>query len=139
MLKSKSAAVLPESFMTISASVSPFWQLTWKQFAEMIEYSPGEAKQRLCEVWKLTNEIGTDLRLLSRRLHSSVLDTLGLTAAIDAYCKEITKKHGIETDLSQTELPKSISSETSLCMFRILQEGPRDGGYTDRSNGSHKK
>jgi len=94
--------------------------------SEMIELSPGKAKQRLCEMWKLANEIGTDLHLLSRRLHSSVLDALGLTTAIDAYCKEITKKHGIEIDLSQKTLPKSISSDINLCLFRIMQEGLRN-------------
>jgi PAS domain S-box-containing protein len=94
--------------------------------AETVEDSPAQAKQRIRELWDVVSEIGNDLHVLSHRLHSSVLDALGLTAAIKAYCQEFEKKHAIEINVIQTKLPKSVSPEINLCVFRILQEGLRN-------------
>jgi len=102
--------------------------------AEMTKDSATEASRRLHELWNLASEIGADLHSFSHRLHSSRLETLGLGASVDSYCKEFAQKHGIEIDLACEQLPKPIPSETTLCLFRILQEALRNAMKHSRAS-----
>ena len=92
--------------------------------AEMVANSPIAAKLR--ELWTIVDGIGADLHLLSHRLHSSTLEILGLTAAVGSLCKEIEKQHGVEIDFDHQDIPRSISPEIALGLFRIIQEGLRN-------------
>ena len=74
-----------------------------------------QARQRL-------SEIGKDIQALSHRLHSSKLEYLGLAAAAGSFCKELSDQQSVEIDFSHTGIPRSVPTEISLCLFRILQE-----------------
>jgi signal transduction histidine kinase len=93
------------------------------------EATPGSLKdvhKQLHELAKSTSELGSDLHTLSHRLHSSTLESLGLVPAVDALCREFTCKQGISVDFSSVEIPRSINSDTALCIFRIVQEALRN-------------
>lgn len=68
------------------------------------------------------SEIGKDIQALSHRLHSSNLEYLGLAAAAGSFCKELSEQHRVEIDFSHTGIPRNVSQEISLCLFRVLQE-----------------
>jgi signal transduction histidine kinase len=51
------------------------------------------------------------------------LEYLGLTGAASAYCSERSEQHNLDIDFHSEDLPKDLSSEVSLCLFRVLQEG----------------
>ena len=85
-----------------------------------------DAHQQLHELLRSTSELGTDLHTLSHRLHSSTLESLGLVPAVSALCKEFTAQQGIKVHFTSTEIPRWLQSETSLCVFRIVQEGLRN-------------
>ncbi len=71
-------------------------------------------------------EIGSDLHSVSHRLHSSTLESLGLTAGVRSFCAEFSSHRAIEVEFVHKSLPKSINPDTALCLFRIVQEGLRN-------------
>jgi PAS domain S-box-containing protein len=68
------------------------------------------------------SDIARDMRALSHRLHSSHLEILGLVAAASAYCRERSNQHKVEIDFHSEHIPRDLSYQVSLCLFRVLQE-----------------
>jgi signal transduction histidine kinase len=66
--------------------------------------------------------LGSDIQALSHRLHSSKLDYLGLAAAANSFCKELSEQHQIEIRFRHAGIPVDMPKEVSLCLFRVLQE-----------------
>jgi signal transduction histidine kinase len=59
---------------------------------------------------------------LSHRLHSSKLEFLGLAKAAADYCGELAGQHKVQIDYREENLPRDLSPEISLSIFRVLQE-----------------
>lgn len=78
--------------------------------------------QNIEQVRQEALNLATDLQALSHRLHSSKLEYLGLAAAARSFCKEFSKRHNVEVDFSSDNVPGTLPSEISLCLFRVLQE-----------------
>ena len=74
------------------------------------------------EIKAQIRELGRDIHGLSHRLHSSKLEHLGLVAACNGFCKEISERHLVEITLRSEDIPKNLPRETSLCLFRVMQE-----------------
>ena len=68
-------------------------------------------------------EIAQDVQGLSHRLHSSKLDYLGLATAARSFCRELSEKTKVEIVFGHAGVPRTLSKEVSLCLFRVLQEG----------------
>jgi signal transduction histidine kinase len=69
-----------------------------------------------------TKRLSDDVHRLSHELHSSVLDHLGLVAAAQTLCDEVSRQHKVFVRFTETNFPADLSQEVSLCLFRILQE-----------------
>jgi PAS domain S-box-containing protein len=67
-------------------------------------------------------EIAKDVQGLSHRLHSSKLEYLGLAAAANSFCRELSEQQNVKIEFSHADVPRSLSREISLCLFRVLQE-----------------
>ena len=59
---------------------------------------------------------------LSHRLHSSKLEYLGLSTAANSFCKELSEHNRVQIKFSHAGIPRTLSKEVSLCLFRVLQE-----------------
>ena len=94
--------------------------------AEAISTSPQDATRQLHELLNSASEIGADIHTLSHRLHSSSLESLGLIPAVTALCKEFTTQQGIKIDFRYDNVPRGISPNAALCVFRIIQEALRN-------------
>jgi len=70
-----------------------------------------------------TREIGTDIHRLSRQLHPSQLEVLGLVPALRGYCADLSKQKGLPIDFRHEGTPQELPPEVSLCLYRIVQEG----------------
>ena len=97
-----------------------------EELAENIGHSDAQVGQRLHELWNRVCELGADLHVLSHRLHSSTLESLGLVAGVRAFCEEFTDQQEINVDFTYDNVPLGISGDAALCLFRILQEGLRN-------------
>ncbi len=83
---------------------------------------PLEVRSRMGNLQRQTVELANDVQSLSHKLHSSKLKYLGLPAAIRSFCKEFGEQQEVEIDFKAHEAPVSLSPDTSLCLFRVLQE-----------------
>jgi signal transduction histidine kinase len=50
------------------------------------------------------------------------LDYLGLTAAVKGFCREFGQRQNMEIDFKSHDVPTSLPSDISLCLFRVVQE-----------------
>jgi signal transduction histidine kinase len=81
-----------------------------------------QAKSYTEEIKEQINELGRDLQALSHRLHSSKLDYLGLESACKGFCTELSARPNVEIEFHSENIPPKLPKETSLCLFRVLQE-----------------
>jgi PAS domain S-box-containing protein len=80
--------------------------------------------ESIASLSKLTN----DIQSLSHRLYSSSLEILGLVPSIRSLCAEFAGKHGVEIEFNPVDVPDNLSTDTTLALFRIAQEGLRNVG-----------
>jgi PAS domain S-box-containing protein len=83
-------------------------------------------KKELREIWRLTNEIATDIQHMSHQLHPSKLHYLGLAATVRQLCKEFSEQHKIEVECTVKDLPEDLEENVSLNLFRTVQESLRN-------------
>jgi len=81
-----------------------------------------QARTHAEEIKKQIRDLGSDIQALSHRLHSSKLEYLGLVAACNGFCRELSERHVVEVEFYSENVPKNLPSEISLCLFRVLQE-----------------
>jgi PAS domain S-box-containing protein len=68
-------------------------------------------------------KISQDVHSLSRQLHPSILDDLGLIKAVESECTEFSRREGIEIVFDHENIPTVIPKDVSLSLYRIIQEG----------------
>jgi signal transduction histidine kinase len=85
------------------------------------EVTPGIG-DALDDLRRHTSEITDDVHRLSHRLHSSMLDYLGLVPALQKLVSEFSKRHGISMSFTHSCLPPSLPPDVALCLFRIAEE-----------------
>ncbi|HXY09979.1 MAG TPA: PAS domain S-box protein [Terriglobales bacterium] len=83
---------------------------------------PPDILRRMRELQTQTMELSTDVQTMSHALHAPKLELLGLVAAMKSLCHEFAEHHRMEIDFRGQELPGPLSSDTSLCLSRVLQE-----------------
>jgi PAS domain S-box-containing protein len=80
------------------------------------------AKDNLTAIQKHCSEIAVDVQSLSHQLHSSKLDLLGIAAAIKGFCREVSEQYKVEIRFTESNVPRNLSRDISLCLFRVSQE-----------------
>ena len=66
--------------------------------------------------------ISDDVRRMAYRFHSSILDDLGLSAALQRLTDEFSTRTGIKTVVVQEDLTEPLPREIASCLYRIVQE-----------------
>jgi PAS domain S-box-containing protein len=99
-----------------------FLALNISNLREGVPASDATTKEGVEQVRQEVNDLGKDVQALSHRLHSSKLEYLGLTVAATSFCKEFSHQHNVEVDSHIDNIPKELSREISLCLYRVLQE-----------------
>ena len=82
--------------------------------------------ERLSELQKRAAHLIDDTRRMSHELHPSMLEHLGLVAAVRSYCDEEGRRGNVSIRFDPIRPPESIAPETALCLFRVVQEGVRN-------------
>lgn len=80
-------------------------------------------RQQLDAIYAHTADLSRDIRRVSHQLHSAMLHHVGLLAAARELCQQVSQQHGIAIEVKDQDVPDSIRSDISLCLFRVLQEG----------------
>ena len=75
---------------------------------------------------QLVDEIAVDLYRLSRRLHPSQLEYIGLTRALANLCDEYARQSVIAIDFAADNVPDTLPPEVVICLYRVAQEAIRN-------------
>jgi signal transduction histidine kinase len=87
---------------------------------------PASVLEKLREMKEDVVKISQDVHSLSRQLHPSILDDLGLVKAVEAECMSFSKREGVEVVFNHQNISRAISKDISLPLYRIIQEGLRN-------------
>jgi PAS domain S-box-containing protein len=68
-------------------------------------------------------QISADIHNISRRIHPSILDELGLEKAIASECTRFSRREGIAVAFAAEDLPGNLPKNVALSLYRIIQEG----------------
>jgi PAS domain S-box-containing protein len=78
--------------------------------------------EQLEEIWQQCSTLTGDVQNLSHELHPSILDNLGLVAAVKSFCREISEQNGVVVEFTHGNIPSALPREVSLSLFRVIQE-----------------
>ncbi len=67
-------------------------------------------------------KLAQDLQQISRGLHSAVLDTIGLEAAIRSECDGLQRRSQMSVEFVAIGIPRQLSAQISLTLYRVFQE-----------------
>lgn len=88
--------------------------------AESLAGPAGPSQAAATELRELISRTSTDVERISRNLRPGVLEHLGLAAALEAACKEFSRRSGIPHRLTCGPLGARLSVEAELVLYRIL-------------------
>jgi two-component system, NarL family, sensor histidine kinase UhpB len=84
---------------------------------------PGPVLQKVARIKEQLIKMSKDVHDISRDIHPSILDDLGLERAIQSECGDFSSRTGIAVIFTPKNIPRNISKEISLPVYRIIQEG----------------
>jgi signal transduction histidine kinase len=84
--------------------------------------SAGVTGKPLHSAQAITDTALHSVRDLSRLLHPSLLDDLGLPAAVRAYTQRFSERHGIRVDLQVASMDERLEPRLEAAVYRIIQE-----------------
>jgi PAS domain S-box-containing protein len=84
---------------------------------------PASVQEKLREMKNDMIKISGDVHNLSRRLHPSILDDLGLIKAVESECTIFSRREGAEVVFSHENIHSVLPKDISLSLYRIVQEG----------------
>jgi PAS domain S-box-containing protein len=87
------------------------------------ESLPKPVRETLRQIGRDIGGISSDIQMISRRLHPTTLDVLGLVRSIEIECRNFTRLREIPATLDLDDGLQNLSKKISLCTYRILQEG----------------
>jgi signal transduction histidine kinase len=82
----------------------------------------GGASELLEDVQAIADAALHTVRDLSHLLHPSLLDDLGLPAAVDWYLQAFSKRYNVSVDLQQEGMSTRLAPDVELAAYRVVQE-----------------
>jgi two-component system, NarL family, sensor kinase len=70
--------------------------------------------------------LSEDVHALSRQLHPSILDDLGLVDALRSECASVTRREGVAVAYRCDQVTASLPNDAALCVYRVAQEALRN-------------
>jgi two-component system, NarL family, sensor kinase len=86
----------------------------------------GAAKGEAMKLRKMAGKTAEEVERISHNLRPSVLDQLGLIAALRDTSTEFAKRTGVSVKLACVQLIARLPADTELTLYRILQESLRN-------------
>jgi signal transduction histidine kinase len=80
-----------------------------------------EPTKKLRAVRRELRRLSDDMHSLSRQMHPSILDDVGLAEALRSECQRRCRQGGIDISLDIGPLPV-VGRDAALCLYRVLQE-----------------
>ena len=68
-------------------------------------------------------KVSEDVHTISRQLHPTILDDLGLVRAIESESAAFMRRNPVEITFRKEHVPDAIPDDIALCLYRVVQEG----------------
>jgi PAS domain S-box-containing protein len=94
--------------------------------AEQLVQDAPDFAARVDRIARRAGEIASNVHDVSHRLHPFKLDALGLVAAVQSVCHDVSAQHGLTVEFHHHQVAEALSSEVVLCVYRIVQEALRN-------------
>ncbi len=88
--------------------------------------TPGQALPLVRAMRQQVVRLAEDVHALSRQLHPSILDDLGLVEALRSECDGFTRREGIAVTYVPDGVPTALPKDVALCIYRVAQESLRN-------------
>ena len=82
--------------------------------------------QELRKIRERLIELSEHVHTLSRQLHPTIVEDLGLAAALRTLCEELVQREGVLIDYQADLVPVDVPNSHSLCIYRVVQEALRN-------------
>lgn len=89
---------------------------------EMVPEELPEVRERLRGIKELAHATLSEVHTMAVRLRPSVLDDLGLSAALRSYVKDFTENTGIFVDLRLRSMAARLPARLETVLYRVVQE-----------------
>lgn len=96
--------------------------------AKKIPESARSVREDLDAMRSETQDLLEQIRHFSHNLHPAFLEDFGLVPALKDQCMVFSKGREISVRFSHRNVPKALSPQVSLSLYRIVQEGLRNIG-----------
>ncbi len=83
-------------------------------------------QEQFARLREKTDWLSERIRQVSHELHSSILQHVGLPAALNSYCAEFTDREGITVTLDIRDGVEALSPDAALCLYRVAQQSLRN-------------
>ena len=90
-------------------------------------------KPALDEVYDQLSSVSEATRELSHDLHPFVLEYIGLPGALRKMCRDFGNQSGIAVDLAENCAQFPLTSELSMCLYRVAREALRNVAQHSRA------
>jgi signal transduction histidine kinase len=96
--------------------------ISLQQFKQGMPGLSSQSQEHLQSIEELATDLSSDIHGLSHQLHPAKLETLGLVASLQGFCREFSLQHEIPIRFVHSNISGAISQDVTLCLFRITQE-----------------
>jgi two-component system NarL family sensor kinase len=86
----------------------------------------GGLAKELETLLRTASDITTDVHNVSRRLHPSQVELLGLAPALRNFCREFAQRNSMKIQFTTAPSTCKLPEEAALCLFRVAQEAIRN-------------
>ncbi len=97
--------------------------------AEVVETQLGPSSNAHRQIQEMRGEmvrLSEDVHALSRQLHPSILDDLGLVDALRSECAGVARREGVAVAYHSDDVTASLPKDAALCVYRVAQEALRN-------------
>jgi signal transduction histidine kinase len=84
--------------------------------------SQDKIREQLSDVQTRIVELSEHVREISHKLHPSILEDLGLIAALNQLCEDFSAREGIKVMFTSEGARQAIPVEAAACLYRVAQE-----------------
>jgi signal transduction histidine kinase len=93
---------------------------------EQLPGSPPEVGIRARRIHEQLVGLSESIHSLSRQLHPSILDDLGLVDALRSECQSVQQRENITVKYIAQDTPTIVPRSVALCVYRVAQEALRN-------------
>jgi PAS domain S-box-containing protein len=83
---------------------------------------PDRIHLELLDLATRTRGLSAEVHRISHGLHPAKLTQLGLTIALQSYCREVEAAHNLTLQFTARQVPRELPEDVALCLYRVAQE-----------------